>query len=271
MMKQWKKTLVLGVSVMTAAMVLAGCGGGEQPKSATGAPQQKVLKIGTNATFVPFEFKNDKTGQHDGFDIDMINAIAKKMNAKPEFKDVSFDALIPALFSNDIDIAVSGMSITAARAEKVLFSAPYYEAGLGLIVKADSGISSFDDLNGKSVAAQMGTTGADLAEKLPGVTAKQFDHTNEALLELGNNGVDGAIIDLPVAEYYVAQHKDAGFKVIPYASETKEYFGMAINKSNTALKEEVDKAIAAMKADGEFNKIYRKWFDKDMPKDMPAK
>ncbi len=114
--------------------------------------QQRLIKkliVGTNATFVPFEFKDDKTQDYAGFDIDLIRAIGKRINKDVELKNVAFDALIPALNTHDIDVAASGMTITKARSEKVLFSSPYYENALAIVYKDSNSIHSLDDLKNK--------------------------------------------------------------------------------------------------------------------------
>lgn len=257
------KKLVLGslMVVMTASLI-GGCG------SSSTTTSNKLI-VGTNATFVPFEFKDDKTQDYAGFDIDLIRAIGKRINKDVELKNVSFEGLIPALNTHDIDVAASGMTITKARSEKVLFSSPYYENALAIVYKSNDAIHSLDDLKNKKVAAQMGTTGADLAHKIEGAAVKEFDHSNEALLELKNGGVDATVIDLPVAQYYSTKHPDEHIQILAYPN-TKEYLGLALNKDNKALQEEINKAIADMKADGEFNSLYKKWFNVDAPADMPV-
>ena len=261
--KKVKKLMLTGLAVVITAAFVAGCGNDSKPAA------QKKLVVGTNATFVPFEFKNDKTSDYDGFDIELIRAIGKKMNRDVELKNVSFDALIPALTTKDIDVAASGMTITKARSEKVLFSSPYYENALAIIYKDGTTINSLEDLKGLTLAAQLGTTGADLAHKTEGVTVKEFDHSNEALLELKNGGVQAAVIDLPIAQYYSTVHKDENVKVFTYPN-TKEYLGLAIGKDNKELQTEINKAIADLKASGEFNTLYKKWFNTDAPADMPV-
>ena len=166
-------------------------------------------------------------------------------------------------------MAASGMTITKARMEKVGFSMPYYESGMAVVVKETSSIKGLNDLSGKTIAVQMGTTGADLASKINGAIVKNFDHTSDALLELNNGGVEGALIDLPVAQYYAANHADQHLQVIAYPN-TKEYFGLAMNKKNKDLIESVNKALTEMKQDGTLNKMYQKWFKTDMPSDMPV-
>ena len=257
-----KKLIIGGCMLVMAGTVIGGCGSSTQTNS-------NKLIVGTNATFVPFEFKDEKTQDYTGFDIELIRAIGKRINKDVELKNVAFDALIPALNTHDIDVAASGMTITKARSEKVLFSSPYYENALAVVYKDGANITSLDDLKGKKIAAQLGTTGADLAHKIEGTTVKEFDHSNEALLELQNGGADATVIDLPVAQYYSTKHPDQHIKFMAYPN-TKEYLGLAINKDNKALQEQINKAIADMKADGEFNTLYKKWFNVDAPADMPV-
>ncbi len=260
-----KKLICTGLLALGVVALLGGCGsqGGEQ------AQKESVLKVGTNATFVPFEFKQEGSEELQGFDIDVAKEIAKRTGKTIEFKNVPFDALVPALDTGEIDMAASGMTITKARMEKVGFGIPYYESGMAVVVKENSSIKGLHDLSGKMIAVQMGTTGADLASKINGAMVKNFDHTSDALLELQNGGVEGALIDLPVAQYYVAKHGDQHLSVIEYPN-TKEYFGLAMNKKNKELIDSVNKALAEMKQDGTLNKIYQKWFKTDMPKDIPV-
>ncbi|PQL18993.1 basic amino acid ABC transporter substrate-binding protein [Veillonella denticariosi JCM 15641] len=258
---KFKKLILGSCMLIMAGAVVGGCG--------STADTSNKLIVGTNATFVPFEFKDEKTQDYTGFDIELIRAIGKRINKDVELKNVAFDALIPALNTHDIDVAASGMTITKARSEKVLFSSPYYENALAVVFKAGQNINSLDDLKGKKIAAQLGTTGSDLAHKIEGTTVKEFDHSNEALLELQNGGADATVIDLPVAQYYTTKHPDQQIKYMAYPN-TKEYLGIAINKDNKALQEQINKAIEEMKADGEFNALYKKWFNVDAPADMPV-
>ena len=264
--QKMKKIMLTGMAVLAMDALVAGCG--SDSNSGQAANGKQVIKVGTNATFVPFEFKDESSQDLTGFDIDMVKAIAKKMNADVQFKNVAFDALIPSLGNKDIDMAASGMTITKARSEKVLFAAPYYESGMAVVVKGNSPINTLEDLQGKNISVQMGTTGADLAGKIANATLKQFDHSSDALLELNKGGVDAAVLDLPVAQYYASKHQ-GDVKVIPYPN-TKEYFGFAFAKNNKELQEAVNKALAEMKKDGELNAIYQKWFKTDAPADMPT-
>lgn len=254
---KWKlaATAILAVGLM----VFAGCGGGSDK-----APAPKsVLKVGTNATYVPFEFKNDKN-EYDGFDMEYASAVAKKLGKEREIHNISFDGLIPAILTNEIDVIMSAMVITPERAEKVDY-VPYFKAGLGILVRDDvKDVHGKDDLQGKKIAVQMGTTGAFEAHTIPNAEIREFDHNSEALLELRKGGVDAVICSIPVAKHYVATEKDSKVRFIkePLRQQT---IGIAINKNNPELKAAVQKAVDDLKADGTYDKLYQKWFGEPAP------
>ena len=176
--------ILAGLMLCVAA---AGCGGGSgtADKKAT---DKKELVVGTNPSFAPFEFTDKKDGKVQGFDIDLINALAKKAGyEKVTIKSIAFDGLIPSLESGNIDVSITGMSITDARKQKVNFTDPYYESGLMAVVKKDNdAIKGLDDLKGKTIAVQLGTTGAKYAETIEGAKVKTFDSSDLACLELKN-------------------------------------------------------------------------------------
>ena len=139
--------------------------------------------------------------------MELIKAMGKKAGfAKVTVKGMGFDALIPALDAGNIDVAIAGMSITDARKQKVNFTDPYYESGLATLVRKDNTtIKSLNDLKGKTIAVQLGTTGAEAAGKIEGATVKTFDTSDTACLELKNGGADAVISDLPVLQYFLKQ------------------------------------------------------------------
>lgn len=260
-----KKGFVVAGLLCAGLLVLAGCG--DEAKKADNATN--VWRVGTNATFVPFEFANDKQ-ELSGFDIELVQELAKKSGATVEFKNIAFDGLIPALGTKQIDLAASGMTITPARAEKVEFSLPYYEAGLSVLVKDDSPVTGVDELAGKSVAVQIGTTGADRAAEIPGVQLRTFDHNSDALLEMKKGGVDAVLSDTAVLQYYASTTADAHVKVLPIPSDEPKYFGLAMAKGNTALKEKIDTALREMKKDGSLDALHKKYFNTPAA-DLPEK
>lgn len=254
-----KKVMVL----LCALMMLigaAGCGG--TSTSSTSKPaEKKELIVGTEPSFAPFEFPDKQSGELTGFDMELIRALGKRAGyEKVTIKGMGFDALIPALDAGNIDVAIAGMSITDARKQKVNFTAPYYESGLMAIVKKDNNsIKSLDDLKGKTIAVQLGTTGAEAAGKIEGATVKTFDTSDTACLELKNGGADAVISDLPVLQYFLKQGGNEYAKAVGEPKKGDNY-GIATAKNNKALCDKLDKALQDMKKDGEYQKIYDKWF-----------
>lgn len=244
---------IIGICILSLGLV--GCGKQE-------AKPAKVLKVGSEAAFAPFEFQDESTKEYVGFDIDLIKAIGKQMGAEVQIQNMGFDGLIPGLEANSIDLAISGMTITEERAKKVSFSKPYYKSGLTMVVKTDNtSIQSFKDLEGKKIAVQLGTTGADEAKKVKDAQIREFNSAPEAFLELKAGGVDAVVNDKPVNEYYIAKTggKDAKMVGEPL---TAEDYGIAASGKNKELIAQVDKALEELKKNGEYEKIYVKWFGK---------
>lgn len=248
-----KKTLIVFMGLVMTALIVAGCGGEKKED----AP--KVLKVGTEPTFAPFEFQKEGSKDYDGFDMDLIRAIGKQLNMKVEIQNMGFDALIPALNAGNIDIAAAGMSITPDRQKSVDMSDPYYISGLVVVINKDNtAIQSVKDLDNKGIATQIGTTGAERAAKVPGAKVKTFNTNTEAFLELKNKGVEAVIIDKPVAEYYLAQGGKDTAKIVGETMEAESY-GLSMKKGSPLVKE-VNKALSDLKKNGEYDKIYSKWF-----------
>ncbi len=209
-----KKTLSVSLLLIFAlALILAGCGGQ--------APQQaKVLKVGSDTAFAPFEFQDEKSKEYVGFDMDLIKAVGKQLGYEVKVQGMGFDGLIPALEAGQIDAVISAMTITAERGRKVNFSKPYYTSGLSIVVKSDNAaVKEFKDLDGRRIAVQIGTTGADFAKKIK----------------------DAKIVGQPL---------------------NAEDYGIATAKKNTELAQKIDKALDELKKNGEYDKIYEKWFGK---------
>jgi len=254
-----KKAFLVLMTLVMAVMMTAGCGGGE--KKAADAP--KVLRVGTEPTFAPFEFQKEGSKDFDGFDMDLIRAIGKQMNMKVEIQNMGFDALIPAINAGNIDAAIAGMSITPDRQKAVDMSDPYYVSGLVVVVNKDNGeVKDVNGLKNKGIAVQIGTTGAERAAKVPGAKVKNFNTNSEVFLELKNKGVDAVIIDKPVAEYYLAQGggKESA-KIVGDTMEAESY-GISLKK-NSPMTKNINKALLDLKKNGEYEKIYTKWFGKE--------
>ena len=260
-----KKLIALSVVAMFVLVFgLAGCGGQQSAKTADQG-KNKVLKIGSDTAFAPFEFQDEKSKEYVGFDMDLIKAIGKQMGVEVQVQSMGFDGLIPALEAGNIDATISAMTITEERAKKLNFSKPYYKSGLSIVVKADDNkIKTFKDLEGKRIAVQIGTTGATEAKKVKDAKIREFNTAPEAFIELKNGGVDAVVNDLPVNEYYIAQTASKDAKVVGEPLSAEEY-GIAVAKKNTELADKVNKALDELKKNGEYETIYVKWFGKKPP------
>ena len=252
-----KKVMVL----LCALLMLVGAAGCGSSSTGSKPAEKKELIVGTEPSFAPFEFPDKQSGEITGFDMDLIKAMGKRAGfEKVTVKGMGFDALIPALDAGNIDVAIAGMSITDARKQKVNFTDSYYESGLMAIVKKDNNsIKSLDDLKGKTIAVQLGTTGAEAAGKIEGATVKTFDTSDTACLELKNGGADAVISDLPVLQYFLKQGGSEYAKAVGEPKKGDNY-GIATAKKNKALCDKLNKALQDMKKDGEYQKIYDKWF-----------
>ncbi|WP_084577007.1 basic amino acid ABC transporter substrate-binding protein [Sporomusa malonica] len=248
--------IILTLFVLTVG--LTGCGGSQQAQPAA----VKVLKVGAEATFPPFEFQDEKSKDYVGFDVDLMKAIGKQMGTEVQIVNTAFDGLIPALEGGQIDVIASAMTITDERSKKVNFSKPYYKSGLSIIVKADNNaIKTFKDLEGKRIAVQIGTTGAEEAKKIKDAKVREFNSASEAFLELKAGGADAVVNDLPVNEYYLTKGGSKDAKLVGEVLNAEEY-GVAVAKKNTELAGKISKALDEIKQNGEYAKVYEKWFGK---------
>lgn len=267
MSKYFKLTLV--ALLVISLLAFAGCAKKEEPKAETPQEspkeeQQKevVLKVGTEPTFPPFEMTNEKN-EIIGFDIDLIKAIGEDQGFKVEVQQLGFDGLILALQSDNIQIAASGMSINPERLEQVDFSDPYIDAGLAIAVAGNNEtIKGVDDLKGKAVAVQIGTTGAKKAEELKAAgivkSIKTIPTVDVVMMELMNGGVDAVINDLPVTEAYIAK-QPGKIKIVGDVLESDSY-GFAIRKGNTELLDKINAGLKNVIENGKYTEIQKKYF-----------
>ena len=228
------------------------------------ASAAEELRVGTHPPFAPFEFMETSTRQYVGFDMDLIREIGKRAGLEVEIVNMGFDGLIPALLTGTIDVAVSGITITEERKKRVDFCDPYYEAGQSLMVRADEldKYKSVKDLEGKKIAVQIGTTGADVAKGIKGAEVKSFNTGAEAFMDLKMKGCDAVITDRPVIGYFIVKNPRAA-KGLAQQNAVKfdsEHFGFAVKKGNTAVAEKINKELRGMREDGTYDKIYAKWF-----------
>ena len=258
---KFKKLFVLLAACVFATFALAGCGGSNSASSGSGSGA-KVLKVGSSIDFAPFEFQDEGQKDYQGFDMDLIRAIGKEMGYDVEIQNIGFDGLIPALQAKNIDCIISGMTINDERKENVLFSDPYYESGLTMVVRSDEqGIKSFNDLKGKKIAVQVGTTSAKEAHKIEGAEIKELNTPADCFMELKAGGVDAVVNDRPVNDYYIMKSGQTGVKALEERLTSEDY-GIAIAKDNADMQQKINDALKKLKDSGEYDKIYQKWFGK---------
>ncbi|WP_321921151.1 transporter substrate-binding domain-containing protein [Paraburkholderia guartelaensis] len=220
------------------------------------AQAQNVLQVATDATFPPMEFTEN--GQRTGFDVDLMNALAKAMGKQVEWTDIDFKGLIPGLIAHRFDAAISGIYITPERSQVVDFTQPYFAGGLVALVKADSPIKTLADLDGKKVSVQVGTKSVNfLRDNYPKVTRVEVEKNQEMFDLVGIGRADAAVTGKPAA-YQFARTR-SGFRVLD-TELTKEAYGIAVRKDEPQLRDSLNAALAKIKADGTYAQIVNKWF-----------
>jgi arginine/lysine/histidine/glutamine transport system substrate-binding/permease protein len=247
------------LAVLLLSLVLALGLGLAGPGRAT-----PVWTVGTDPTYAPFGMADGASGELRGFDIDLIQAIAQRSGHRLQLTPLPFDGLIPALQARNLDLAISAMTITAERAETVDFSRPYFAAGLGIVVREGTrGINTLKDLEGRTIAVQIGSTGAKAMAAVPRAQLSTFDSAPLALQELLNGNVEAYVNDLPATLYAI---ETADLKGIEIAGKpiTADFYGIAFPKGSP-LQAPVNQALGQVLADGSYARIYQRWFGQAPP------
>lgn len=248
-----KRTVRIMVALMVVAAMLAGCGSGG---GALGAVKKAgKLVIGTSADYPPFE-SLDESNNIVGFDIDLAREVAKELGVELEIKNMQFDGLIPALTGKQFDILVAGLTITDERKESVDFSQPYMSGGNAVVIHQDSsGMTTLDDLKGKSIAVQLGSAQESIAQKVEGANVKSFPLYTDAAQTVANKQADAMIVHSVVAKAFAA---NMPLKIVAELDPVDT--GMAFHQDSDDLREAVDKALAKIKSDGRMDQLVAKWF-----------
>jgi len=252
--------LLAGLMVFALVFTAVGCGGANE----SGDQNQKpVLKVGTNATFPPFEMQENN--EFVGFDMDLIRAIGEEMGYTVQINHMDFKALIPALGNNKIDAAIAGMSITPERLESVDFTEAYFNAGLIIAVRNDNEtIKTTEDLKGKKLAAQNGTIGAAYCDSVkaqdPKTEVRVFDDIGAAFMELEKGEVDAVVNDHPVTAYYLKTTENTKLKMVGDIFSADDQYGIAVKKGNKEILDMLNEGLQKIKDNGKYDEIYNKWF-----------
>ncbi len=246
-----RKFLVVLLAIVVSGIILAGI--------VDEIKKRGYLIVGTEATFPPFEFVDEKTKEIVGFDIDIAREIAKALGVKLKVEDIAFDGLIPSLLTKKIDLIAAAMTITPERAKVVSFSDPYFTAGQVIVVRKGSFMpKTFEDLVGKKVAVQLGTTGDLEVSKIEGIEVVRFTRYTEAFLELQNGRVDAVVLDFAPAQAYVKMNPGL---VISSGILSQEEYGIAVRKEDKDLLEVVNTVLRNLKK-SPYDILVEKWFGK---------
>ncbi len=220
------------------------------------------IVIGTDATYPPFEWKEE--GAYRGFDIDLGNALAQQLGVKAHWVNVAFDGIFPALLAGKFDLVISITTITPERQRILAFSDPYYTAGNILAVrKADAKrFPSLSSLIGHTVGAQLNTTGQFVVEKFGGIEVRKYNSIDLPLTDLRNGRIDAVSADAPALWWAIK----TGFPDLVTVGDfiTHEQYGMPMRKSDPDLVAAVNAALAALRANGTYDRIYNQWFGKGL-------
>ncbi|MEN3534826.1 ABC transporter substrate-binding protein [Microbispora sp. ZYX-F-249] len=266
----YRKAASIGAAVLAAALAVSACGSDSADSgtaTASAAPGGVALvnagKI-TTCTNIPYEpFQFNQGDKVVGFDVDIVDLVAKKLGVTQDIVDIDFAAIKSgaALNARKCDVAAAGMTITEERQKNLLFSEPYFDATQALLAKKGSGITSLDDVKAKNLklGAQASTTGLDYVKE-QGFEPIEFADSPKELLGLQTGQADVIVQDLPVVLTWLKK-PDVSAKFEHVASlDTGEQYGIGMKKDNAALKKVVDEVLAAAKSDGTYNEIYKKWF-----------
>jgi len=271
-MKNLKKSLVLLLSMLLLALAAAGCGGA--PAKSDAKPETKPAAVSridqikkngklilATGNYRPFEYHDEKTNKIIGYDIDVAEAIAKKIGVPLEVTEMQFTGLIPSLQNGQADLVIAAMYITPARKEVVDFADPYMDTGMVVAVrKDDTAIKGPNDLNGKVVGVKTGATSEkvaqDMNEKGAKITIKSYKETVDYLLDLQNGRLDAAINDLLNQLEYNKANPTVKIVGDPF---TKAQLGIAVKKGDKELLDLVNTVLKELKQNGEAEKMYQKW------------
>ena len=285
-----KKSLVTLLAISMCAVMLAGCGASKDTATTTDTKEDTaattettdttasddaaqdtaaaasavladgVLTVGTNAEFPPFEYVGDD-GQPDGFDMALIKAIGDKMGVEVKIENMEFASLVSSI-GNKIDVAIAGMTVTDERKEVVDFSDSYYDAVQYVIVPADSSIGTAEDLVGKTIGVQLGTTGDFIAQDIEGSTVSSYNKAVDAVNDLLNGRSDLVIVDKNPALVFAGMYPDdvVALDGAQFGFEVENY-AIAMPKGDAELADAINNAIKELKADGTFDKLVAEYIE----------
>jgi ABC-type amino acid transport substrate-binding protein len=267
-MRSTRLTALLAVFLLAIASLAAtGCGSSDDDTTSGGGGGGgggEPLTVGSDIPYPPFE--QGKPGKYTGFDIELMEAIGEKIGRKAEFQDTSFETIFRDVAQGKFEAVVSAATITEEREKAVDFSNPYYLSEQAVLVKEGSDIKSLEDADGKTVAAQQGTTGLELAkEEFGDSEVRPYPEGPDAVNAVKAGTVEAVIIDAPVAQNAV--EKSGGVEIAEKVP-TEEEYGIAVAQGETDLLDEINQGLEEVMDDGTYKSIYEKWFKLEPPESI---
>jgi len=230
----------------------------------TNALAQKVVKVGSTPTGIPFTFLDTKTNTIEGAMVDIIKAVGKEAGFTVQIEPMPFSTLIASLTSKRIDLISAAMFITPPRQEVVSFSEPIYRYGEGLMLStkvAQKTYTSFSDLKGMTVGVQVGTAFVEPLKKTQGIKeVKLYDGSQDMIRDLNAGRIEAGLLDYPIAAYILSQGNNPNVRLDKsYQPTIMGNIGIAANKDNPQLLATVNTALAKLKTNGTIDTILKKW------------
>lgn len=252
------KRRVLSLLLVTACVFSMAACGSKKDGSSSEEGKTDTLVMATNAEFPPYEFYEGK--EIVGIDADIMAAVAEELGMKLEIEDMAFDSIVAAVSSGKADVGAAGMTVREDRLENVDFTDPYVTATQVIIVEEESSISGPDDLTGKKIGVQLGTTGDIYADDIEDAAVERYNKGFEAVQALKQDKVDAVIIDGEPAKEFVKEAE--GLKILDEAFTDEEY-AIAVKKGNDELKDKINEALKTLKDSGKLDEIVAKYISAD--------
>jgi polar amino acid transport system substrate-binding protein len=248
-MKRWSLILV-SVLMVVAVLSVAGC-----------QSQGKALVVGTSADYEPFEYV-DENGKYVGFDIELMEEVAARLDMEIEWQDIAFDGLIGSLQSDKIDAIIAAMSATPEREEQVDFTKPYFIGADAIIVAEGSGIeiNKNEDMVGHTVGVQTGTIQEEWIDTNIDAEVMRYERAEQAIMDLKSGRIDVVAMDYYAASSFMAQ---GGLELGLKTEFSGEHMAIAVKEGNTELRDQIDAVVAELQAEGFVEELALKYLSGD--------
>ncbi len=225
--------------------------------------EKDELVVGIEASSEPFVITDQKEG-YIGYDIDLIKAVAKEAGYKKvTFHDMPFDAMFAAVLVEQVDVAISMITITEERSQIWDFVGPYFDTGLDIMVnkKFEGKVKRDTDLNGRTICAKTSSTCEAYAQIIPGVEILSFDSEKQVFQNAVDGKCDSVITNEPIIKYFLKTSKDSDKFYRLGKKLTFAQFGIMTSKNRPEISARIDKALKTVMQTPYFQEIYKKWFD----------